>query len=176
MKKINASTVIIILLLLLNSATLAFMWMHHKHGPTPPFGAGMPPHGGPRGPGMFLIRELNFDDKQKQDFDKLREAHHQKARDIQDSLHTLKEKLFNGIPSGDMNVANTTADKIAAFQKQLELITYEHFKQVRDLCNTEQKQKFDKIITHVLEMMAPPPPPMPPHGPEGPPPPPETEK
>ena len=153
------------------------MWTRQGPPPPPPFGPpGGPPRmpNGPRGPGMFIVRELNFDDKQKEAFDKLKEAHHAKAMEIQDSLHTLKGQLFDGIPSGDMAKANAAADKIAAMQKQLEIVTFEHFKQVRELCNEEQKTKFDKIIGNVLEMLAPPPgPPMGPHGPGGPPPPPE---
>jgi len=173
MKKITFSTIVIILLLVLNSLTLAFMWAHQPGpAPFPPFGPPGPPfaHDRPHGPGMFLMRELSFDDKQKQEFEKLRDAHREKARTIQDSLHALKEQLFNGIPGGDMAQANAVADKIASFQKQLEIVTYEHFKQVRELCNDEQKQKFDKIIGRVLEMMAPPPPGMAARGSGGPPP------
>src|SRR5438105_11278955 len=105
MQKITFSTVVIVLLLLLNSLTLAFMWTHQAPPPPPhPFGPPGPPslHDRPHGPGMYIMRELNFDDKQKEAFDKLREAHHEKARAIQDSLHILKEKLFSGIPTGDM--------------------------------------------------------------------------
>ncbi len=178
MKKPSASTIIIILLLLLNSVTLGFMLLHHKQGPRSHFGPGMPPppHERPHGPGMFIVHELNFDDKQKDDFDKMRKAHHQKTMEIHDSLHALKEKLFSGISSGDMTQANAVSDKIASFQKQLEIVTYEHFLAVRSMCNDEQKQKFDKIIPHVFEMMAPPPPPDAPRGPDDPPPPPESEK
>ena len=181
MKKVNASTIIIVLLILLNSLTIGFMWMNHgsRHMPPPPMGPPMmqrPPQGGPGGPANFIIQELSFDDKQQAEFEKLKSDHHEKISSIRDSLHILKEQLFNGIPSGNMAEAEKTASAIANLQKKLELVTYEHFWSVRQLCNEQQKTKFDKIVGRVLEMLAPPAPPMPPGGPEGPPPPPGHER
>src|SRR5437016_951814 len=113
MKNLNLSTIIILLLILLNSATLAFMWYGKPPcPPMPPMEMPHPPHPPQGGPGKFLMQELNFDETQKQKFEKLKEAHHQKAMAIQDSMHGMKEKLFNGIPSGDMTQAEKTAGEI----------------------------------------------------------------
>ena len=45
------------------------------------------------------------------------------------------------------------ASAIADNQKQIELVTFHHFEDVRKLCNTEQKKHFDDIIENVLHRL-----------------------
>jgi hypothetical protein len=47
------------------------------------------------------------------------------------------------------------ADKASAVETQLDLLTFKHFQQIRNLCTPTQKAKFDTIIKTVVKMMGP---------------------
>lgn len=144
--------IVIIILLLINISTLAFMWMHK--GPH-----GMPP---PRQEiGDFLMRELNFTDTQRNQYEKMRDEHRSSVRNLRDRSRELHDDFFEllGTIPIDSIKANQLADSITIIQKQIELSTFYHFQQVRSNCTAEQQKKFDEVINDALIMMAPPPPP-----------------
>jgi hypothetical protein len=98
-----------------------------------------------------------------------------------------RRQLFANL-GNEKNGINTDslAQLIANNQKQIELVTYSHFAQVRAICTDTQKAEFDKIIGDVIKKMngpgngGPPPPregqgpPPPPGDGQGPPPPPDS--
>lgn len=166
----------IVVLLLVNIATLTFMWTgrgHHEGHMPPP-----PPHApGPPAAFEFLTHELNLDEAQIKQFDALRKEHHECAELIQEKSHKMHHRFFDllGNSAADSALSVQLADSMALFQKQMEMLTFNHFKKVRAICKPEQQKKFDEVINGALEMMAPKPPRGPngpPQGPEGPPPPP----
>ena len=153
-------TYIIIALLLLNFGTLAFLWFHKPPKPDREFmeqhemnkpGEMMKP-GEVRG---FLEDQLNFNDKQREDFNKLRDEHHKSVTVIQDTIKSLKDRLFDQLISNttDTSKINSIAASIGDAQKQVELITFNHFLKVRALCDNDQKQKFDKIMKDVVRSL-----------------------
>ena len=142
---------VIIILLFINMSTLAFMWMNK------------PPHGMPpprQEVGDFLMRELNFTDAQRNQFEKLRDEHRNSVRDLRDHSRDLHDSFFDLLSTGmsDSTKVVQYADSITSRQKQIELSTFYHFQKVRKICTPEQQKKFDKIIKDALRMMAPPPP------------------
>ena len=162
--------VIIIVLLLLNSATLAFMWLH-RPGPPPHMEFQHDPNmtqgrNEPR-PGEFLIHELNLNDSQLTDFIKLRDEHQSATIKIEQDIKNNKDEMFKMLGSAqtDSSKLNQITDNLAKDQKQIEMALYNHFSKVRSLCDDSQKKKFDNIIGDVMKMMG-----GPPHGPQGPPP------
>ena len=164
---------VIIILLLVNIATLTFMWTgrgHHEgHMPPPP----IPRHGGPGTAFEFLVHQLNFDEAQVKQFEALRSAHRQSAEQIRDKNRKMHHRFFDLLKNlpADSVLSMQLADSMALCQKQIEMLTFNHFKELRGICKPDQQKKFDEVINQALEMLAPKPP-RPPHGPEGPPPPP----
>ena len=108
----------------------------------------------------FLSHELNFTDEQESKFKILREDHHSKVESLRDQNKNLHDEFFNlmNASPSDSSKALALADSIAALQKQIELITFYHFQQVRTICSPEQQKKFDTVINEALHMMAPKPP------------------
>jgi len=145
----------IIILLLVNIATLIFMWSNHKRhgGHMPP-----PPHGG-AGAFEFLAEELKLDAAQIKQFDEMRTRHHENVRNVQEKSRDLHHRFFDLLATSDSSAAVQLADSMAQIQKQIELLTFDHFKQVRAICKPDQQKKFDKVINEALHMMAPKPPP-----------------
>lgn len=165
----------LILLLLCNMGLIATMW----------FRPGMHKGPKPETPRDFVIRELKFSDEQVKKYDVLIQDHQRSMRQLRDDAMKLRQQLFSQLKNGSGAGINTDslAQLIAGNQKQIELVTYNHFGQVRALCSDAQKADFDKIIEDVVQKMngpgrggppphdGPPPPRDGDHG-DGPPPPP----
>ncbi len=151
----------VIALLVLNFFTLALIWFHH---PPRDHENGHEMHGG--NVAGFLIHELSFSDEQIKKFDVLKSAHHEQVEKIQDAIHDLHKEFFDLMKSdvNDSGKVNSIAEAMAQKQKEIEMVTFNHFSDVRKLCTAEQKKKFDEVIDEAMRMMAPKPP-----GPGGPP-------
>jgi periplasmic protein CpxP/Spy len=147
-------TIVIIGLLVLNFATLAFLWFRRPPGIHPQFlrqQMSGQMNGQMQGPRDFLIGQLNFSEKQKDDAMKLREEHMKTMSAIQDSIHMLKDNLFDliAVTPTDSPRVNALVQSIGDEQKKIELSTFYHFQKIRALCDDNQKQKFDKIMKDV---------------------------
>ncbi|HMS32918.1 MAG TPA: Spy/CpxP family protein refolding chaperone [Ignavibacteria bacterium] len=116
------------------------------------------------GPKEFLILELKLDEKQKEDYGKLVDEHRAEMKRIREKIRNEKDDMWKEItkPKNENNTAERSAAEIGEDQKQIELITFAHFQKVRELCNDDQKKKFDEVIQETLRMMGPenPPPPL----------------
>ena len=155
--------IIIVALLLVNIGTLGYLWMGqgkdrghtrmHQGPPGPPDGR----FGPPPGPAGFLREELQLSDAQEADFRKLREAHHRTVMDIRGQMKESKRKLYSLMHAADTNTSGAATaewlDSLAAQQRRIEWITYQHFEQVRAICTPKQQQKFDEVIGDALEQM-----------------------
>ena len=152
-------TVTIIILFILNVGTIGFLIFHRPPRPLKEFDhhekmeqREMMPPPDARG---FLEEQLNFNDKQKEEFSKMRDEHHKQISDIQDSIKNVKDKLFAQVSTNPINEAeiNSLCTAIGEFQKRIELTTFYHFQKVRMLCDDTQKQKFDLIIKDAIKMI-----------------------
>ena len=143
----------LILLLALNTTLLVLLLTRH-HGP--PF-----PPGGHPGPRDFIIHELKMDAKQEEAYDVLIKAHRAAVDDIQNEIRLERDSLVAllGKATIDQFAVKFLTDKIGRDQSKLEIITFQHFTEVRKICTPEQQKKFDDIIREALRMMGPPPPP-----------------
>jgi len=136
------------------------------------------PHETPRD---FVIRNLQFTGDQTKQYDLLIKDHQGAMRRLRHEAMDYRQALFASLKNGSQNNINpdSIAQLIANNQKQIEIVTYQHFRQVRTLCTEAQKTDFDKIIGDVIKQMngpghgGPPPPGGP--GPEGNPPPVDRE-
>jgi mevalonate kinase len=154
--KIKSLYVIVGILLLINVATLGFIWYtSFELRVEPPLN---PPR--PDSSNSFLADELGFTGEQSQKFEALKKEHHQGVEKIMQQTKDLKDQLFDCIKTGDDTKAKEIATKLSDNNKSIELLTYEHFKEVRKICNDKQKEKFDKILVELvrgLEAQSPPP-------------------
>ncbi len=175
----------VLLLVLCNIGLIVTIWLKPHHGEPPPHGAS---------PRDYIIRELKFSDDQVKKYDVLIRDHQQAMRRLRHDAMDYRKQLFANLKNENQknNFADSLSQLIAANQKEIELVTYNHFAQVHDLCNDTQKKDFDNIIGEVIKKMnggpgaphpptgdgqGPPPgekgdePPPPPPGDDGPPPP-----
>lgn len=136
----------IALLLLLNIGTLVFMW------------ANRPPERGARGPFMFLVKATNMDEAQQAAYRQLRNVHHAKVEAFQKQNREIRGQLFSLLAQkaeSDPEVQQLT-DSIAVLKRQEELLTFEHFRRVREICRPDQQAKFDAAIGEAIQSLGPP--------------------
>jgi Spy/CpxP family protein refolding chaperone len=152
-------TWLVVLLLIANAATIATFWFSKTKHPPPPKGS----------PADYLIKELNFDAKQQEQFMLLVNEHRKAADEFRGKIKTAKDSFFDLLKQSNVTDSSkrSAAAAVSSNTEQLDLLTLEHFQKVRALCTPEQQKKFDNIIHQVTSMMAAPRP-MGPGGPEGP--------
>ncbi|MFD2727279.1 Spy/CpxP family protein refolding chaperone [Hyunsoonleella rubra] len=104
-----------------------------------------------RPPGAFLMKELDFDEGQKEAFRALTREHRQKMRGISDDIRELKDLFFSGLSDEAVSInRDSVASLIGDLEARKDMETYLHFKQVQELCDDNQKAKFSKIIKDAL--------------------------
>ncbi len=163
MKKYISTTNLIILALIvmvaLNLSALYMLW-NTKAGTEKNFAG---PGKRPPSPKSLIINKLDFSETQIKAYEKLIKKHRKIVKQTIGENRRLKKRLYGmlSLPITNTNVEELI-NKISGNEKTLEIATFEHFRKVRELCNEEQKEKFDKLIIRVIEMMSfpkgPPPP------------------
>jgi len=141
------------ILAILNILLIITIWRKPMNGPQ---------HRGPGGdggPAKMIIEELKLSQAQIQQFEKLKEEHHSSVVQLRDKGRLFRDNLFELLRQDkpDENLAAQLADSISLNQKQIEMVTFTHFKEVRQLCDEDQKKRFDNIIGEVTRMMSGPP-------------------
>lgn len=106
----------------------------------------------PKGPAHFIVKELNFDDDQMFEFKRISRHQHQKMRRIGEEVKQLKNAMFNKISdvSLDENSIDSIATLIGLKVKEKDIEAFYHFKDIQELCNDKQKEKFKRIVNDAL--------------------------
>ena len=100
----------------------------------------------------FLKKDIGFDMVQLQQYDTLSNLHKEDMKKMFDSLGMAKDKQFNELVTGNFSdsVMNVVAEKSAESQKIMELLMFNHLKNIRMLCKPDQQAKFDSLFVKVL--------------------------
>lgn len=107
----------------------------------------------------FLTNQLNFSEEQKGIFTELDEEHRERMLDFERKITRQKDNLFSSFQEEDSTIdTRAIIERTSRLEVEKELEVFEFFKQVRAICNEEQKSKFDKIIKRALRGNKPGPP------------------
>ncbi|MBK7098034.1 MAG: hypothetical protein IPH58_06375 [Sphingobacteriales bacterium] len=136
--------IIIVLLLLSNIFLIAYYSLFNKkHSPNPK---------GKDGFVMALKKEVGFDEKQLNEFSRLKETYWTSARKKMDDIRRIKGELF--ILTKQTNVQDSVvekyADSIAMLQKQVEIESFRHFQKSRAICAPIQLPAYDSLMKKVF--------------------------
>ena len=100
----------------------------------------------------FLQNEIGFDQQQLKQYDSLNVPNRMKVKALFDTLKSDKENEFKQLTTN--NFSDTaiikTANTISIKQKEIEIVLYKHFKEIRNICNPQQLPKFDSLFYKVL--------------------------
>ena len=149
--------IIVIILLVANIASFGFFWLRQtgqlKNEPMAQRGEAV----------EFLVRELKMTDAQRNELKRLRSEHRETIAPLKKQQEELKDSFFalvknDSVPQSDIN---DLLSRMGSIDKEIDLVTLNHFKAIRKICTIEQQPKFDEIIQQAIRMM--------PTGPKGPP-------
>jgi len=140
-------TIAVVLLLVANIALVAFLVMgknksNYRHG-----------GGGKGDPSEMMAKELNMTEQQKKDHKLLKEEHFKTIRPLFDSLRAAKTAFYALIK--DATATDSTvqiySQRINEKQTAIDLLTFAHFKKVRNLFTAEQQPKFDEFVQKMMQ-------------------------
>ncbi len=122
-------------LLLINIGILAWLWLSPR-GREPKV--------------FFLEKELNFTPEQSLVYRKLRKAHFKQVEMVRDSVGKMKQALIKKITK-NLSDAELWKESTAIESKhvQINVMNYKHLQEVYQLCDAEQKKKFDAMIDEI---------------------------
>ncbi len=107
---------------------------------------------GPKGPGNFIAKQLEFDEAQMQRFQELNQEHRQVMRGLLNETKDLKEELFKKI--SETNISDKEIDSITRLigikEQQKEKETFKNLKNIQEICNDKQKERFNKIVRDAM--------------------------
>ena len=111
--------------------------------------------GGDRGKAFsdYIIKEVNFSEDQAATFKQMMTEHFEKLRPLMGEVRKAKDSFFTLMQQPQIppdSVLQKAAENIAQKQKLQELQSFNHFRKVRELCNEEQKPKFDSVIKKMI--------------------------
>jgi len=120
-----------------------------------------PPRNKPGGPEVFIAKELNFDEAQMAEFDALLTPHETKMKEIRHQKRRLKDQLFEMMFHKDVpqSAVDSILVEIGRNEQERDRQVFDHFREVRKICNESQRRKFEKIVVGALHRNGPPPPP-----------------
>ncbi len=108
---------------------------------------------GRRGGGMgFFVERLDLTKGQRNEFDKLKKSYFSEIKVVNDSMNVLRKRLLKIIGNEvDTEVRSALFKEMGAHKLHIEILTMEHFNNMRKLCNPQQIQKFDTLMIHILD-------------------------
>lgn len=142
MSKTKLLTIGLISLLVLNLGLISFLFINR---PMPgPGGRGLRNDGPPK-PREMVIERLHFSPAQIGEYDKLIEQHQKGIRNANDRIALVKNELYRSLSNTDLAVRDSLIVKLGELQQQIELIHYNHFADIRKICEPEQIASFDRL-------------------------------
>lgn len=108
------------------------------------------------GPKNRIIASLKFTPDQVDLYSNLVDAHRKAMHELRDKGKEIRSQYFDLLKQEqpDQKIVDDLAITIANNQKEIEQVTFNHFKDVRKICSAEQKKKFDEIIGDILKEMS----------------------
>lgn len=152
----------LIVMVLINIGTLFTIWYIFP----PRHFRGFRDHDRDRGrPQAYIERTLNFTDEQKQQFRKLRRSNIRETRRYVQNIRRHRGIYFNLLKQSNDTKNKARRDSLVQLLGQdhvkLEEAMYQHLADIKNICNDQQKQRFNQIIDELQKRIGPGPAPNP---------------
>lgn len=104
-------------------------------------------------PRFSMVEELNFNQEQQEAYNKMRSEHFDKMKSYSKRIGELKEEMYSNTGEDEVSKVflDSVIDLIAIEEKNKDLEMYKHFRDVREICNDEQKAQLSKIINDAIK-------------------------
>ena len=103
-----------------------------------------------------LEKEVGFNKQQLDQFEQMRDKHHQQIKPLFDSLRMAKDQFY--ILLNQTRVSDSTlkaaAKRIGERQEMLDLQVFQQFRELKSLCRPEQLPKFDSVLNRIVKRIS----------------------
>lgn len=135
-----------IALLLLNVGLICFLIFNrppHPHHGMQHKGAHPPKmHEGPK---QQIIKDLNFDESQITKYEALIADHVDKIASKDKTVKELKQQLYSSLSDSNSVLKTDIVDSLVACQREIEIIHFNHFKDIKGICKENQMDEFEAL-------------------------------
>lgn len=145
-KKIKTLWVIIAVLVILNLITLGNMWFMD---PKTDNRNEIVPRSNRQG--NFIESRLGFDEAQANKYQELRQTYFDQVRTYYEEIRNQKEALYTSLKRNDVSRVDEITQNIGGLHAQIELLTFEHFSEVRQIGTEEQQLRFDTLMNRMVD-------------------------
>lgn len=151
MEKTKLLTLLVVCLVALNLGILAYLFFGSEKPPRP--GRVMRPS-----PKEIVINKLNFDDKQLEKYEELIKGHRAKITAAEERNMQLKNSLYQYLLSDAENkmAADSIIQLLGENQQLIEKVHFNHFKDIKKICNPYQLESFEELANELSEIFSPP--------------------
>ncbi|MBK8610979.1 MAG: hypothetical protein IPL84_13810 [Chitinophagaceae bacterium] len=144
MSKTKLLSIAVIGLMVINIGIVGFLLI--KKPPMPPGGRPPMPEAGPK---KIIAERLDFDKEQVAAFEKLVEAHQTSVKALGDSIKIAKNNLFLTLQSETFAGKDSLVNLLGALQKQMELLHYQHFTDLKKICRPDQLNRYNDLTSEL---------------------------
>ncbi|WP_405296444.1 Spy/CpxP family protein refolding chaperone [Algibacter sp. Ld11] len=104
-------------------------------------------------PMSFIVDELNFNEQQLEAVQNLNKEHHESMMRNNSGIRKFKDALFDKLSDEkiDPKVVDSLARIIALKEMEFDKMAFYHFRDIQELCNPQQKEKFKSIMNDALK-------------------------
>lgn len=158
MSKIKLLTIAVIGLLVVNIGIVGYLLMKKKPNPPegrPPMGMDGKPPGKKDGPKKIITERLHFDKEQIAQYEKLIEEHQVYVKALNDNIKIAKNNLYRSLANENVAGKDSLIASLGSFQKQIELVHYEHFASLKKICKPNQLNDFNELTKELARFFAP---------------------
>lgn len=135
---------IALVLLVLNLVVLGILLMPKPQGP--------PIDDRPKN---LIIEKLGFDKEQAEAYQELIDEHRRDIFEQEKKIRELKHDLYELLKESNSSLeAELISTRIGTIQSQIEMIHFNHFKDIRDLCREDQLPKFDELSKELAKIFS----------------------
>jgi protein CpxP len=119
-----------------------------------------PPHPPMDGPKKLIIQSLHFNKNQVNEYTKLIEVHKTDILNLKKKLEKSKGRLYATLASESNDELKTDSifSVIATIESEIELLNYNHFMDIKKICNQDQLNNFKELTSKMAQFFTPKPP------------------
>lgn len=140
----------IVILVVLNITLMIILLISKPHQ--------MPHPQNGEGPKHIIIEKLHFNKKQIGKYEVMISNHQEQIKQQEESIRIAKHDLFNLLQQEDYSQKDSIIDFIANTQNKIENIHFNHFNELKMLCNETQLNDFNELSNELARLFAPHPP------------------
>jgi hypothetical protein len=109
----------------------------------------------PPDPKHYIIEKLHFSDKQIVEYERLIKNHQNKIKRLDKALRKNKTELYLVLKADNYDKKDSLISNIVSLQTDIEKVHFNHFLEIKKLCNKEQIPYFKELTHDLAKLFAP---------------------